>query len=499
MQSKNSNKLLVMPVTARWRIVGWIVLTTALIVLAIILSARAIFQGQVRHDANAAIVQEVNEFRTFVTESTDPRTGRPFNSLTALMERYLQRQTPDWGEAFIAVTPTDVMFVDNASGDAGERLAGDRTRLNELLNQPLTSGVLDTPDGELRWGKSTIEARGEQATLLVLEFVQGRMANVRKDMMILFGIMLVGMLLTAVIAWVVAGQILAPVTRFSELSARVGPLDLNTRLPEHGRDELSDLARAINSMLDRLGMAQADQRHVLAETLQQIRTVNDQLSRLGSAQSSPAVMENALKNMRQLQEDLQLLLTSGNSDFLHVKDIELSAFTYQLTQHIRDTFPNRAWQVAEVGEARVGLDRRHVVEAMQHLAARAVDQTNNADPIELGSSIRTLPNDEKMVSLWISNQGAPLTAQQAKDIFDAKGGDLDINADPLLLVESGSNLGLSVVKALAHAHGGYAWVESSPERGTVFGIDLPLKLANARLPIGSTEEALLGALSQEKP
>lgn len=46
---------LIMPTTLRWRIVGWIMLTTALIVLSIILTAHSIFQRQVLVEANRAI------------------------------------------------------------------------------------------------------------------------------------------------------------------------------------------------------------------------------------------------------------------------------------------------------------------------------------------------------------------------------------------------------------------------------------------------------------
>ena len=195
-----SPRLLSLPLTARWRILGWIVLTTALVVLLIILSARSTFRAQVLHNANQAIVQEVEEFRTFASQAIDSKTRKPFTSITVLMERYLERQTPDWGEAFIAVTSNSVMVVDNAPNDAGERLAADHKLLNQLLQSKTNSGVLDTPDGQLRWGKSVVSAGAEQGALLVAEFVQGNLNRVRRNMTALFGIMIVGMLLTAVIA-----------------------------------------------------------------------------------------------------------------------------------------------------------------------------------------------------------------------------------------------------------------------------------------------------------
>lgn len=509
MLSNKNTKLLVMPVTARWRIVGWILLTTALIILTVILTAQSIFQGQIRHNANEAIIQEIHEFRTFASEAVDSKTHRRFTSLTALMERYLERQTPDWGEAFIGITPTDVMFVDNAAKDAGERLAGDRERLNQLLNHPANSGVLDTPDGELRWGKSTVEARGETAVLLVTEFVQGRLNLVRRNMLVLFGIMLGGLLLAAVIAWVVAGQILAPITRFAELSSQVGPLDLDTRMPEHGRDELSKLARSINDMLDRISMAQAEQRHVLAETLRQIHRANAALSQLRSQeQSDPALPGKTMRDLHQLQDDLALLLASGEPGFLQIRDVDLSAFTYQLTQSIRRAFPAHSWQVAETGEGSLGLDARRILQGMQHLGAQTVDNVPEGQTIDLGTSLKTLPSGEKMASFWIANPYTVLSQAQAKAMFDtptepvgnwlveASHGLPEALEDP---PPAGPGIGPAVVKALAHAHGGYAWIKSNAEEGTVLGIDIPLKLASALRPVEKVGEEALDAMSREKP
>lgn len=500
------NEWLVMPTTARWRIVGWIVLTAALAVLALLLTARSIFLRQVFLDANTAIVQEIREFNAFASEAVDSRTRRPFTSLTALMERYLERQTPDRGEAFIAVTPSDVLFVDNAGNDAGERLAGDRQRLNALINDPAPSGVVNTPDGELRWGKSTVEGRGQQGVLLVAQFVQSDINGVRRNMLVLFGVMLAGMLLTASIAWLVAGQILAPVKRFARLSSRVGPLDLGTRLPEDGHDELADLARAINGMLDRLTTAHVEQRHVLSEVLAQMRAQVQALARWREQPASPA----ALDHLRRLTQDLALLIDSGQPGFLQPREVRLDTLTHQLAQQLRQAFPERHWQVTEALHGTLSLDPRRVLQGMHHLASNAVEQTRPGETIELGSCLRRLPDGEAMASLWVRNQGLPLSQAQARAIFETPvhpprradtGTDAGMDADTPGASAAEAprmGMGLAVVKALAHAHGGYAWVESGSARGTVFGIDLPLAQAMDAARAEQVQEATLEAMQQEK-
>ncbi|MDO5087427.1 MAG: HAMP domain-containing sensor histidine kinase [Comamonadaceae bacterium] len=501
---KQDNEWLVIPTTARWRIVGWIVLTAALAVLALLLTARSIFLRQVYLDANAAIVQEIREFNAFASEAVDSRTRRPFTSLTALMERYLERQTPDRGEAFIAVTPSDVLFVDNASNDAGERLAGDRQRLNALINDAAPSGVVNTPDGELRWGKSTVEGRGQQGVLLVAQFVQSDINGVRRNMLVLFGVMLAGMLLTASIAWLVAGQILAPVKRFARLSERVGPLDLTTRLPEDGNDELAGLARAINGMLDRLSTAHVEQRHVLSEVLAQMQAQVQALARWRDQHTGlgPAALDGPLRHLRRLTHDLALLIDSGQPGFLHQREVKLDALTHELAQQLRQAFPERHWQVTEALHCTVSLDPQRVSQGIRHLASNAVEQTRPGETIELGSSLRRLPDGEAMVSLWVVNQGLPLNEAQARAIFETPVHQRDTSPDTAAAGTTAEaprmGMGLAVVKALAHAHGGYAWVESGAARGTVFGIDLPLTHAIDATRAEQVQEATLEAMQQEK-
>ncbi len=498
MEKDKRTKLFSMPATARWRIVGWIVLTTVLMVLALILTARSILIRQVHQDANRAIVQEVQEFHAFAREAVDARTRRPFASLTALMERYLEKQTPDRGEAFIAVTPTDVLLIDNAANDAGERLAGDRARLSALLNNPSSSGVEKTPDGPLRWGKSVVVGNGQKGVLLVAQFMQSGIDSVHRIMLVLLGVMFGGLLLIASIAWLVAGQILAPIQRFIRLSDRIDPLNLATRLPEDGSDELADLARAINSMLDRLSSAHLEQRHVLYEVLQQTQNQVQALSQLGrQGAHDPALaasLDASVQEMTRLVQDLDLLIESGKDGFLHYQNVRLQDLMQQLGKQLRHLYPSHNWQILEAAAADVPMDVQCIVRAMQHLASNAAQHGRAGEAIELGATIRHVPDGGPMASLWVANQGLPLSQEEARAIFEP----VVHKQDRLAPSGPHMGMGLAVVKALAHAHGGYAWVESGTARGTVFGMDIPLVRLKAAAREEQVEEAALQAMQHEQ-
>ncbi|MDO4769015.1 MAG: HAMP domain-containing sensor histidine kinase [Brachymonas sp.] len=498
------SKLLSIPATARWRIVGWIVLTTILMMLALILTARSIFIRQVHLKANTAIEQEVKEFNAFAAQAVDSRTRRPFASMTALMERYLERQTPDRGEAFIAVTPGNVLLIDNTANDAGERLASDRERLNALLTSPHSSGIEKTPDGPLRWGKSVVVGHtqngrnGQRGVLLVAQFMQSSIDAVHRNILVLFGVMFGGLVLIASIAWLVAGQILSPIRRFIRLSDRIDPLNLQTRLPEDGSDELAQLARALNSMLDRLSSAHLEQRHVLYEVLQQIQSQVQALSQLRKQSTHDPALLAALdvsqQDMQRLLQDLELLIESGKPGFLHCQDVHLGEWIQQLAKHMRHLYPGHDWQVAETVNIAAPMDVPHVARAMQHLASNAAQHNPAGEPILLGVSVRSLATGERMASLWVANQGLPLSREEARLIFEP----VVHKHDRLASNGPQMGMGLAVVKALAHAHGGYAWVQSGTEQGTVFGLDIPLVRLKEAAREEQVAEAALQAMQHEQ-
>lgn len=493
------NKLLSLPSTARWRIAGWILLTTVVMVLALILTARSIFIRQVYADANAAIVQESEEFHAFAHEALDPRTRRPFVSISALMEVYLKRQTPDKGEAFIAVTPTDVMVVDNAANDAGERLADDRERLNKLINSEKNSGVEETPDGQLRWGKSVVKAgSGEQGVMLYTQFVQTGVAAVHRNMRILFGMMFGGLLLVVSIAWVVAGQILAPIHRFARLSDGIDSFNLETRLPEDSDNELARLARSINNMLDRLSSAHLEQNHILqevqAQTQEQAQILTRARKQLADDSVQAAMLDDSLEKIKNLSQDLDLLLESGKPGFLHDQETRLDSFIHKLSEQLQKQYPEHTWNIAETAGASAFMDTKHIFTAMHHLARNAAEHTPKGEEIRLGSSIRRPQQGGSMAGFWIVNQGMPLSREEAENIFEPR------NPSVRRREWQGPQMGigLAVVKAIAHAHGGYAWVESDIENGTAFGIDIPLAHAAAAAQEKEVSDAATEAMQQEK-
>lgn len=293
-------------VSARWRIVGWIVLTTAIALMAVIVTMRSLLLGQVAQGANDGIVQEVDEFRTFVSEGVDPQTAEPFVSESALMQRYLSRQTPATHEAFVAVAGDEVLFLDNAADDAGERLAGDAQQLEALLQAPEASGETETEYGTVRWGR--VDTTGG-SSFLVLQFTDPSRAEVDQNVLLLFAVAGGGVALTALIAWFAAGQILQPVRRIGSVAASVTGHGITERIPIEGRDDISQAAQSVNDMLDRLEAASDRQHHVVIEAgrhlTRSMGTLRRELDALDPSAARP--LRPALRDMQRTVEDVELI------------------------------------------------------------------------------------------------------------------------------------------------------------------------------------------------
>src|SRR5947208_5951352 len=94
-----------------------------------------------------------------------------------------------------------------------------------------------------------------------------------------------------------------------------------------------------------------------------------------------------------------------------------------------------------------------------------VKHSSPEDSIELGLSRR-----EDAAVLTVADSGGGIPAETLDRIFDRFA-----RADPARDRDRGGmGLGLSVVRAIAEAHGGSVRVRSTPARGTTFEMLLPL-------------------------
>ena len=220
--------------------------STALSVVAI----RQLLLVRTGDRVDAALSQEVDEFRTLVRGS-NPETGDPFSGdLEAIFRTYLRRNVPGEGETVLALLDGEVYDRRSSERGGSPALRGLVPRWAAL--QRADRGDVDTSIGTVRYLAVPVNGDRVDGTFVVMAALEAERDEV-EDAVRLAAIVLVSVLLIAsALAWLVAGRILAPLQQLGDTARSITETDLTRRIPVSGNDEIADLARTFNAMLDRL-------------------------------------------------------------------------------------------------------------------------------------------------------------------------------------------------------------------------------------------------------
>lgn len=467
-------------VPARVQIMAWVVLLMAIVLLTVVVVVRNLLLQQADESVTASLQREVDEFAQFARTGADPATSEPIGSAFELVERHLQRQYPDGDQVLVgwanASSPQPEVLYQQREAPLALHEERQRHILDPILDSADTSGAVDTDAGELRWAKITVTGPGgaqDRAVLVVGQLVDRDRAEIASTVNTLVLVSLGGLLLAGFAAWMVAGQILAPVRLLRHAAASISDKDLTARIEVEGRDDITALAEQFNAMLDRLESAFAVQRQFVDDASHELRTpitiVRGNLEIMESVTDHPAeraeiirLCTDELDRMNRIVADLLVLATSDRPDFVRPEPVELAELTSDLFAKVR-ALGDRRWRLEAIGEGEVRIDPQRVTQAVLQLADNAVRHTRPGDEISLGSA-----SIDGTASFWISDTGPGVPPEEAATIFERfhRGSGTAAGA-------GGAGLGLAIVTAIAEAHGGSVQLLSAPGEGATFGIELP--------------------------
>ncbi|MGL5864462.1 MAG: sensor histidine kinase [Dermatophilaceae bacterium] len=470
-------------VPARWRVVAWLVLVTALTILVVGLVVRSALHSHVDRMANAEVAQEVDEFRIFAQAASDPESGQLYASTSDLLRTFLAGQYPGDEEMLLGFTGGDeqrVLQLDRA-GDIDDAapypgFAADTTLVGVIRDPGAVSGVAQTRVGEMRWARVEVDgdvASDPGAALVIASFTDDRHERADDVVRMLAWVGAVCLVLTAGIAWLVAGQILRPVAQVRRVAERITENDLTRRVPVEGRDDVAALATTFNSMLDRIEAAYRTQRQFVDDAGHELRTpiavIRGHLELVGDDPRERVetirLVQDELDRMGRMVSDLLLLAKAEQPDFVQRTRTDLADFTMDLDAKVH-ALGDRRWVLEHVADGTAPLDPQRVTQAVLQLADNAIQHTESGDVIRVGSRVV-----DGVVRWWVADCGPGVAAEDAEVIFGrfAHGHRDQRNPGG----REGAGLGLSIVRAIADAHGGSVWVASRLGEGATFGIDLP--------------------------
>ena len=455
---------------ARTRVLLAFVVLLALSTVASTLALRQILLARAGERVDEALVQEVDEFEALARDGNNPLTGRPFgNDVKALFRVFLLRNVPTAGEELFT-------FVDGELYRPTEELSPGSLREHVLELGAVTRtrrGEVETDDGHhVRYLAVPVEdAEGRRRGVFVVTVNLGQERDeVVEAVQTAAGVSLAVLLIASGLAWVIAGRVLAPLRTLRNTAQAITESDLTRRLDVHGDDEIAELGRTFNAMLDRLEAAFASQRAFVSDAGHELRTpitiVRGHLELLGAdpdeREETIALVTDELDRMARFVEDLLLLAKAEQGDFLHLGPLDLDVLTDELYAKAK-ALADRDWRLAGSGTGRLTADRQRITQAVMQLAQNAAEHTRPGQRIALGSAI-----SNGQARLWVADSGPGIPRREREQIFERfhRAGDGRRRSD-------GAGLGLSIVRAIAEAHGGRIELDTREGAGSTFTLIVP--------------------------
>jgi two-component system OmpR family sensor kinase len=453
--------------SVRVRILGWYVVLLGISLIAALFLQRAFLLAQATSDVAEALDQEVGELRQ-LAGGIDPATGEPFGTdVAAIFDTFLARNVPLEGEALLtyvdgAIYKTDVtgatLAVLPVAGDWGRVSASER------------GSIEDEELGEIRYLAVPLQGPGAQEGVFVVAvLLENRLAAV--EGVVRVGAIVYGsiFLLASALAWVAAGRILRPLTDLTDTAQAISETDLSGRIEVDGDDEIAELGRTFNSMLDRLDEAFAAQRRFVDDAGHELRTpitvIRGNLEVMDEdpddREATLALVNDELERMSRIVDDLLDLAKAEQPDFIQRAPMDLSDFTRDLASKAA-ALDDREWVVEASPHAVIDADRHRLNQAMMNLLRNASEHSPAGAPVYLGSRI-----DDGLVRLWVRDEGEPIGAADRQRIFERFS-----RAGIGRRRTEGAGLGLAIVAAIAEGHGGDVRLTDAAGGGNVFTISI---------------------------
>jgi two-component system sensor histidine kinase BaeS len=303
-----------------------------------------------------------------------------------------------------------------------------------------------------------------------------------------------GLALLAVGAVVTAALIFRPAHKrlrsLEEAARALGEGRTDVRAGEAGGDEVAALASAFNRMATDLdaravALAKSDQarRQLLADVSHELMTPLTAIRGYVETLAMPALAADDSTRRRYLdiveQEThkleaiigdlLDLARLEGGGGNLVMESVPVSELFRRVVDRHEPVLRSRRITM-DVAVAPADLDVRadanRLEQALQNIAANAIRHTPDGGRLELRGERRG-----DRIRLAVRDTGTGIPPEHLPHVFDRF-----YKADPARVAstQSGSGLGLSIVRAIVERHGGTVTAFNAPEGGALFEVMLPV-------------------------
>ncbi|MEU4998110.1 HAMP domain-containing sensor histidine kinase [Streptomyces sp. NPDC021622] len=275
--------------------------------------------------------------------------------------------------------------------------------------------------------------------------------------------------------WILAGRMLAPLTRITDATrmATHGSLSHRIRLPGR-KDEFRELADAFDAMLARLEAHVAEQQRFAANASHELRTpLAISKALLDTARADPdhdtGEVIDRLHTVNTRAIDLTealLLLSRANQRSFTRERVDLSLMAEEATETLLPLAEKHGVTIETRGDITPTTGSQALLlQLTTNLVHNAiVHNLPEEGTVWVSTAVRP-----KSVVLTVENTGEKLTPQQASALTEPfQRGTERIHTD-----HAGVGLGLAIVKTIAQAHDGTLTLTPRPTGGIRITVELP--------------------------
>jgi two-component system, OmpR family, sensor histidine kinase VanS len=275
--------------------------------------------------------------------------------------------------------------------------------------------------------------------------------------------------------WILAGHMLAPLTRITNATRQAANGSLSHRIQLEGReDEFRELADAFDDMLARLEAHNAEQQRFAANASHELRTP------LAITQTLLDVARNDLNrdtgelverlhfvNTRaiELTEALLLLSRADQRSFTR-EHVDLSLIAEEATETLLPLAEKRGLTIETSGEVTPTVGSHAL---LLQMTTNLVHNAIVHNLAEQGTVWVTTSVHPKTVVLTVENTGEKLSPQLVSTLVEP----FQRGTGRIRDGQAGVGLGLAIVKSTAQAHGGKLALTPRPDGGLRVRVRLP--------------------------
>lgn len=289
------------------------------------------------------------------------------------------------------------------------------------------------------------------------------------------------LLLTLFLAQVVSERLFNPIRQLKNaMNEIIKEPDSDSRLKVKGADELAELAKIYNKMIDRMQINIDSQKQFVEDVSHELRTpvaiVEGHLKLLDRwGKDDPEILEEAINasvqeitRMKSLVQEMLDLSRAAQVDIQYQHErtdtVDLVQQVYNNIQLVHPEF-NFILDIDVGDNAVVNMYRNHLEQVLIILLDNAVKYSQDRKEVHL-----SLASAGNQVQIAVQDYGEGISDKDLDKIFDRF-----YRIDKARSRQSGGNgLGLSIAKQLINGYGGKITVNSVVGNGSIFNIRLPL-------------------------